>query len=221
MNEEILWALAGRLPAPGAFAVFDFDNTCIAGDIGEAVWGHLIETGHADPSLNVQYDALVGQGNVREAYLLYATMVAGLTPGTLRKAACHVLEHSEIKPRPSVLELMDFLKRNGVAVWIISASHEVTVRAALERFGIAAHLIGVRNRMQNGRYTGAVEEPVPIFEGKVACMRAHIHPAHNPLLVIDDNPSGIAILETADIKVVVDHHQQFAAYARGRGWLVL
>lgn len=114
------------------------------------------------------------------------------------------------------------MKSNGVHTWIMSASHEVMVRAAMIYFGIDADgLIGLRTKIQGNRMTAELEEPVPIIEDKVACLRAYIHPSVSPLVVVDDSMTGMPILETADIKVVIDGTTPLVREAQKRGWYLI
>lgn len=219
LGEELERRLAGRREP---FAIFDFDNTCIVGDIGEALWEHLITAGRLSGEKYERYRALLAGGKVTDAYLLYGTILDGFTEDEATDAVRATLDsQSALKVHSGVRALMNFLQKKGVAVWIISASHEVAVCLAMENFGIEAKLIGIRNILKDGKYTAALEQPASMLEGKVDCMRAYIHPDASPLLVIDDSPTGLPLLETADIKVVVDHGQSFAEEARRRGWFIL
>ena len=220
----LLGEIDARLPAlRRPFAVFDFDNTCIVGDIGEATWEHFIHTGRLDAAMNERYDALIAQGKLKEAYVLYGTIASGLTEAELVEAAEAAIREagSAMTVRPEVMALMELLKEKGVAIWIISASHEAAVRVAMRHFGIEANLIGIRNLQEGGRYTAALEKPAPMFEGKVACMRASIDPAEPPLLVIDDNASGLPLLREAVLKVVLAHDPALQAEAKREGWFIL
>lgn len=240
-----------RLPGKTApFAVFDFDNTCIAGDIGEAVFAYLCKGkllkdttllsgagGDYHEAVFTEYYRLLEAGEIHEAYMLIAKIFSGFTPqeaADVTRAAIQA-EGREVgttelygvsiarglAPRPEVIELMQFLKTCGVDVWVVSASTEVAVRAAMEHFGIEAKVIGVRSVVAGGVFTSALEAPMPIVEGKVDCMRVYINPTEPPLVVVDDSMTGLPLLETADIKVVVQKNPELVREAARRGWYVL
>src|SRR3989344_1390971 len=204
----------------GPFAIFDFDNTCIMNDIAEATLAYLCgNTLLRDTSLlgekqddNADYHervfhtyyALLKEKRIKAAYMLYGLHI-----------------ERGLAARRQVLSLMAYLKAKGVRVWIMSASQEPAVRAAMKHFGIEADLVAVRSVVRNGVFTSELESPMPIIEGKVECMRKFIDPARSPLLVADDSPTGLPLLETADIKVVVDRGNELGKIARERGWFLI
>lgn len=183
------------------------------------------------------YHERVRNGQYRDACELAARAFSGFTPDEASAVARTALkaegsnlyeetlyeEHilRGIKTHSQTLELMRFLKERSVIIWIISASAEVAVKAAIEHFNIQENLIGVRLMPKDGMYTSEFEIPTPIREGKVECMRTHIDPKQAPLLVIDDSPNGLPILETATIKVAVDRGNELTRIARECGWAVI
>ena len=183
------------------------------------------------------YYALLKEKRIKAAYMLNARMFSGFTPGEAEAVALAAITeegsrigskmlyglHIErgLAARRQVLSLMAYLKAKGVRVWIMSASQEPAVRAAMKHFGIEEDLVAVRSVVRNGVFTSELESPMPIIEGKVECMRKFIDPARSPLLVADDSPTGLPLLETADIKVVVDRGNELGKIARERGWFLL
>lgn len=205
------------------FAVFDFDETCIKGDVGHTLFEYLVSIGRLQGVMLDTYRTLLAQGRTNEAYFLYGTILEGFTEAEAGKVVQSVLHAggNMLVTRPHVLDLMQFLNEKGVVVWVMSGSHEVAVRAAMQKLGIEARLIGNKNVLKDGRYTAELQKPISMLEGKVECLRTYIHPTQAPLLVIDDSPTGIWLLQTADIKVVVDHNKDFVREARRRGWFIL
>src|SRR3989344_621845 len=254
---EVLLKEAGPKP----FAVFDFDNTCIVNDVAEATLAYICdrellhdryllgeeEGPNYHERVFLTYHALLKEGKIDAAYMLNGRMFSGFTPGEAEAATlAAILEegsrigskmlyglHVErgLARRPIVLSLMQYMRERGVRVWIVSASPELCVRAAMKHFGIEGELIGVRSSLKDGVFTEVIEEPRPVIEGKVKCMRKFIDATRNPLLVADDSPTGLPLLETAKIKVVVDRDNELAALARlsdeapaksgERGWFLL
>ncbi|MGH7203416.1 MAG: hypothetical protein ACREHC_03160 [Candidatus Levyibacteriota bacterium] len=82
-------------------------------------------------------------------------------------------------------------------------------------------LIGVRSFQKENMYILELQHPMPILGGKVDCMRKYIDTRHAPLLVIDDSMSGIKLLETAEIKVVVNCNNQLTQEAQKRKWFLV
>lgn len=183
------------------------------------------------------YYALLKEEKTKAAYMLNARMFSGFTRGEAEATTlAAILEegsrigskmlyaiHIErgLAVRPAILSLMHYMQSKSIRVWIVSASPEPCVRAAMQHFGIEAEIIGVRNIVQDGVFTAELESPMPIIEGKVDSMRMHIDPSHSPILVAEDSPTGLPLLETADIKVVVDRDNELSQIARERGWFLL
>ena len=248
LQTEIKEKLSGK---DTPFAIFDFDNTCIVNDVGEAVFSYMCRNkllrdtnligayeGDYHEAVFKKYHELYGGGKIKEAYALNAAMFSGFTPQEAEEIARVGIEAegSEIGEaelygskiahglalRPQVMELMRLLQLNGVRIWVVSASAEIVVKVALKHFDIAVEdLIGVRAVIEEGIITRELESPMPIIEGKVDCMRKYIDPTQAPLLVIDDSTTGLPILETADIKVVVNRNNALTKEAEKRGWYLL
>ncbi|MBI2610806.1 HAD-IB family phosphatase [Candidatus Kaiserbacteria bacterium] len=183
------------------------------------------------------YYSLLKNGRLKAAYVLIARMFSGFTPGEVealtlaaiteegRRIGSKVLYGFHIERglalRREVLAIADFLKSKGVSVWVISATPEPAVRAAMQHFGIEAGLIGMRSVVQSGVFTSVLEEPLSMFEGKVACVQKYIDSEHAPLLAVGDSMSDLPMLETAEIKVVVDRTNELSKVGSERGWFVI
>jgi len=234
------------------FAIFDFDNTCIVNDIGEATLAYLCrnallkddslldEAGDAatyHERVFHRYHTLCQEGQIKEAYALNSKMFSGFTPEEAEAVVRATIEaegdtigetelygitipHGLVM-RPQTLSLMRLLKARGVHIWIVSASRECAVRVAMKHFGLAEDLVGVRSVMRDGVFTSELQTPMPIIEGKVACLRAFIDPVRSPLVVVDDSMTGLPILETATIKVAVDRGGALTKEAKIRGWFII
>ena len=183
------------------------------------------------------YHKFLEEKKFKPAYILIGQLFSGFTPGEAEAVTLEAITkegsrlgskmlydvHIErgLAVRPQVLSLMDFLQKKGVRPWVMSASHEVAVRTAMKHFGINAGLVGVKTKSQNGVLTSEIETPMPILEGKLECIRTFMDPKHTPLLIIDESPTALSLLETADIKVVVDCDNELSKLARERGWFLL
>ena len=206
----------------GDFAIFDFDHTCIKADIGEALMNHFVAVGRLHGALLEEYESLLDQGRIREAYILYGEMLEGFSEQEVVTAVqATIKELGGLEVHTSVIELMEYLRQRGVSIWIMSASHELAVRIAAQQVGINAQIIGIRNVILDGRFAAQLQKPTSMLEGKVECMRTYIHPTQNPLIVVDDSSTGLPLLQTAKIKVVVNRDPEFVAHARQNGWFIL
>jgi HAD superfamily phosphoserine phosphatase-like hydrolase len=124
-----------------------------------------------------------------------------------------------IKLREHVIELMDFVRERGIIIWIVTASPEIVIRAALNCFKIDANLIGVRNVVVDGKFTADLESPTPITAGKVECIKKFIDKM--PLIGVGDSINDLPMLEYCKIKVVVDRQNPLAEKAIKEGWFLI
>ncbi|MEK7583504.1 MAG: HAD family hydrolase [Patescibacteria group bacterium] len=207
------------------FAVFDFDNTCIVNDIGDAMMEHLCRHELLRGEVLHRYQKLLEEKNIQDAYILCAQSLAGFTIEKIKSIVTTIIrdEHATTKltAREEILALMDFLTEHGVANWIVSASPQVLVEQAMAEFGILGKLIGIRNRIQDGVISAKLEEPLPILSGKVNCIKASIDPVRRPILGVGDSMNDLAMLEYAEIKLVIDRNNELTELARSREWLIV
>jgi phosphoserine phosphatase len=180
------------------------------------------------------YYALYRDKKIKEAYKLNSQMFSGFTPeeAVVATHAAIQAEGSELgeaelygvkiakglAARPDTIALMDFLKSKNVKIWMVSASPEIAVKTAMEHFGIVTdHLIGVKGILKDGMYTSDFEMPMSVIEGKVECLRKFIDPIRSPFVAVDDSTTGLPILGTASIKVVVNRGNALTEVARTEG----
>jgi phosphoserine phosphatase len=123
--------------------------------------------------------------------------------------------------REVVKNILTFLENKKVAIWIVSASPEVTVQAAMNYFKIPGKLIGLRNKMVSDVLQSEVEKPYSIAEGKVECVKTYIDPTQRPLLGIGDTMNDFPMIEYATIHAVIDRGNALTKEARARNWHVL
>jgi len=209
------------------FAVFDFDNTCITNDIEEATLDYmatnnLFKDKKLLGSAFKKYYKLLDSGKVKEAYEFCAKILSGFSVDEVAPLVEKVLKFKkDLKLRKQVIELINFLKNNGVDVWVVSASAEVLVKIALKYFGIEANVIGVRNIIVDGKITSELEKPLSVFEGKVECIKKFIDKEACPLLGVGDSINDLAMLEYCNIKVVVDRANDLTKIAKQNNWFLI
>lgn len=234
------------------FAVFDFDNTCIKNDIGEATLNyfcrnkllkdkHLLGKEYDEKKYHEEvfkhYYGLLDAGKTKEAYIFCSKIVSGFKPLEITSLVQKLIkdEGDEIKTsqlygltiekglaiQPKVKKLIDFLQENNVDVWIVSSSNQVLVQVAAQYYKISCEVIGVKNKIVNGLFSAELEEPLPMFEGKVDCIKKFIKTNQQPLLIVGDSENDFSMLEYAKIKVVVDRKSPFSEKARDLGWFLI
>jgi len=236
------------------FAVFDFDNTCIANDIAEATLNHMARLAlFRDPAIIPgpeekdhqalakkifqHYYRLLEAGNMLGAYEFGAKTLSGLNTSEIEALVRDVIAaegtsigHVELfdakiakglATRPAVSELINDLQKQGIEIWIVSASPRLLVAEAMKNFGITAKLIGVRHVIKNGIITSELEYPLSVMGGKVDCIKLFIDPAARPLIGVGDSGNDLPMLEYSDLKAVVDRGNSLSEKAKASGWSLL
>jgi phosphoserine phosphatase len=183
------------------------------------------------------YHALLGRGDIKSASRLCARIFTGFGPaeaGAIVSAAMdaegNVSGKAELfgvsitvglAVRLIVRNLIDHLMANNVQVWIVSASPEIAVRTAMKRFDIPGNLIALRNRIDHNVISKEIDEPQPIVEGKVDCIKTFVDARNRPLVGVGDSIYDLPMLEYATVRAVVDGDQILMKNARLRGWFIL
>ena len=183
------------------------------------------------------YHELLDGGDIRAASLLCARILAGLAPGAAAATVAAALEAEGTLPgktelygiavarglavRPSLRRLIDFSAAHDIEIWIVSASPEIAVRAAMTRFGLGGNLIALRHQVIDDVLSPALDEPHSIAEGKVACIKQQIDGMRRPLFAVGDSIYDLPMVEYAEIHAVVEQDNALTQEARRRGWFVL
>ena len=183
------------------------------------------------------YHQLMNRGDIRAASLLCAGILAGFKRDEAAAVVSAALDAEGPVPgetelygipiarglavRPGLRRLIDFSTANDIQIWIVSASPEIAVRAAMRRFGLCGNLIGLRHRIDNEILSHALAEPHSIAQGKVDCIKTFIHRSRRPLFAVGDSVYDIPMVEYADLPAVVEQDVALTQEARRRGWFVL
>jgi HAD superfamily phosphoserine phosphatase-like hydrolase len=220
------------------FAVVDFDGSIIENDSAEATLAYMArqKVHNALRDFHHYYD-LRDSGDLHACYRFGATTLQGLESDLVHALVKKVVEHEGpkitqeeffgrtiargIAPRKGVIDLIARLQEQGITVWIVTASPELVVRAVMECFSLKAELIGVKNILHDGMVTADLDEPLPMFEGKVACIRKYVHATTKPLLGIGDSMNDYSMLQHSHLRAVVDRGNTLVAEAKKRGWFIL
>lgn len=213
-----------------ALAIFDLDNTLIAGD-SDNLWGqYLCEQGIVDSDdfgpRNDQFYAAYKNGTLDiDAYLRFAlSSLAGQPAATL--AAWHEgFMASKIVPimLPSATALIERHRKAGDELLVITATNRFVVEPIVQALGIE-HLIACEGEIVDGLYTG---EPtgVPSFgAGKVSRLEDWLRERDIRLpgaWFYSDSHNDLPLLERVDNPVAVDPDPTLLDRARDAGWPVI
>ncbi|MBX2798441.1 MAG: HAD-IB family phosphatase [Myxococcales bacterium] len=204
-------------------AAFDFDETCIRGDLSETLLAHL--DGETSEDLVGAYTDAVRR-DVRTGYTdLVDTLVAGRTESEVRALALATLSRGitegVLAPRETIRELIWAMHRHGWQVWVVTASPEPLVQPVAERFGVHPHrVLGMRCRKDaTGRYVAGVTEPVTYRQGKLDALVAAA--GASPCFAAGDSRTDDALLRSARHSLLFDRgDRDMRLEAEEAGWWI-
>jgi HAD superfamily phosphoserine phosphatase-like hydrolase len=184
------------------------------------------------------YDKLLEEGQMKEAYIYAVRTMAGFSRSEIERLVSDVIRSEGeilgtqnlfgidvakgLSVRPEVKMLMESLLAAGCSVYVVTASSEEVVHFALKIWNFPEVVcIGVRNTESGGVFTDAIEEPTPIIERKVDCIKKFISADKKPVLAVGDSMNDLPMLEYAEVKVVVDRGNALAEKAKENGWYLI
>ena len=204
MEDRMLHASAQR---PERIAVFDLDGTLLHGDIGDAVFAYLILQGHPVGLSWPDYQRLI-RTHRSKAYRAIVEAMAGMEVETVLQATSTVMSLgmdylmlrsdrvSIPKPRPLLSQFVSLLREFQYQVFVISASNHISVQHVAQTwFDIPpSHAFGIQARIEAGRLTPRLLEPVPIGAGKAELYR-RVAGANIPLITATDSRIDVPLLK--------------------------
>ena len=213
-----------------ALAIFDLDNTLIAGD-SDHLWGEfLVARGLVDGAdyarANDRFYAQYRAGTLDiDAFLRFALSPLREHPRDLLEELREHFVAQVIAPLmlPAARDLIAAHRGAGDTLLIITATNTFIGTPIAARFGIP-HLIATEPELRDGRYTGEVAG-IPAFrEGKVRRLDAWLTGRGETLAgscFYSDSHNDLPLLGRVDRPVAVDPDPQLREVARARGWPIL
>lgn len=213
-----------------ALAIFDLDNTLIAGDSDHS-WGvFLVEKNLVDAETyqlaNDRFYADYKNGclDIR-AYLKFS--LAPLTRHSAEQlAALHsefMEQHIEPLMLPKAAELLRQHRDRGDHLLIITATNGFVTRPIAKRLGVD-DILATDPEFIDGRYTGDFVG-TPCFQGgKITHLHEWLKTNRHSLegaYFYSDSINDLPLLEQVDNPVAVDPDDRLAAIAEQRGWQVI
>lgn len=212
-------------------ALFDLDNTLLAGD-SDFEWAQfLIEQGVLDREV---YEAR--NQFFYDRYKAGTLDIFEFLDFQLKPLARHPRETLEVwhrafmdqKITPMIRESARALveRHRGDLRAVITATNSFVTAPIVRAFGIE-HLIATEPEQRDGAFTGQVTD-IPCFrEGKVQRLEAWLSTQGRDLSSFDaswfysDSLNDLPLLERVTHPVAVDPDETLRAHARARGWPVI
>ena len=213
-----------------ALALFDLDNTLLAGD-SEHAWGEfLIEIGAVDEeefrAVNDRHyeEYLAGTLDIDESIRFQLGPLMEHPPETLRRWQEEFMR-SRIEPMitQAAVDLVEEHRGSGDDLAIITASNSFVTRPIADRFGVR-ELLAIELERIYGRYTGRVLGTPTFQEGKVLRLQEWIESNGRTLegsYFYSDSHNDLPLLQLVDHPVAVDPDPVLRAHAEAMGWPVV
>ena len=213
-----------------SLAIFDLDNTLIAGD-SDVLWGEfLVQRGLVDAESYRRENQRFYDDYLRGDLDIYACLTFALKPlsehplSQLKQLHQQYMQE-KIEPilLPSALALIESHRQRGDRLLIITATNRFITAPIAERLGIT-DLLATDPEQQGDRYTGQVTG-IPCYkEGKVQRLQIWLAEQQCDLQgswFYSDSHNDIPLLEKVDHPVATDPDDSLRAIAEQRGWNII
>lgn len=211
-------------------ALFDLDNTLIAGD-SDYLWGcFLAEQGLVDSASHERknrrfYDQYkAGDLDIHEFLEFQLQPLAAHDIDTLQQLRTRYLQE-KITPvvLPAAQALIDKHRNQGDTLVVITATNRFITEPIVAMYGIA-HLLATEPELINNAYTGAVSG-IPCFQaGKVEKLAGWLEEHRQSLdesWFYSDSHNDLPLLGEVTHPVAVDPDEILEQHARDHGWPVI
>ncbi|MFO7530583.1 MAG: HAD family phosphatase [Marinobacter sp.] len=211
-------------------ALFDLDNTLLAGDSDHA-WGEfLVEEGLVDAE-----EYRKANDRFYQEYLNGELDIFHYLRFALQPLARHEMDELlvwreaflEKKVRPMMQdrarELLDQHRQQGHTLMIITATNRFVTEPIAELLGVE-HLIATEPELVNGRYTGEVAGIPSFQDGKVIRLNDWLEHHRRTLegaWFYSDSHNDVPLLKQVENPVAVDPDPRLEALAKESGWPVI
>lgn len=213
-----------------ALALFDLDNTLLAGD-SDYLWGEFLsEQGIVDRDVyereNQRFYAEYKQGtlDIHEFQAFSQQPLVDNAPEKMRSLRVRFLEE---KIRPIMLaasfELISRHRDQGDTLAVITATNSFVTSPIVEAFGID-NLLATEPEIIDGKYTGKIAGTPCFQDGKVIRLKEWMREHQLNMdgsWFYSDSHNDLPLLLEVDHPIVVDADEKLLAHARKAGWKII
>lgn len=213
-----------------ALALFDLDNTLLAGD-SDFLWGQfLTEQGIVDAAVyereNLRFYEEYKQGTLDiHEFQAFSQQPLVQNDTARMKALREIFVEQKIRPImcAASFELIARHRSLGDTLAVITATNSFVTGPIVSAFGID-NLLATEPEVINGKYTGKIAG-TPCFQGgKVIRLKewmlAHKLDMHDSWFYSDSH-NDLPLLLEVDHPVAVDADEKLLAYAKAAGWKII
>ena len=213
-----------------SLAIFDLDNTLIAGDSDHS-WGEfLVEKSLVDPENFKRSNDQFYQDYLQGTLDIFAYQAFALEPLTRIEAAQLTQLQAEFmaeKIQGILLEkaqqLIDSHRKQNHHLLIITATNRFIAAPIAKKLGIP-HLLATEPEIINGKYTGKITGTPCFQEGKVVRLQAWLQRENlslNHSYFYSDSHNDLPLLQRVSYPVAVDPDSKLTYEAEQRGWKII
>lgn len=213
-----------------ALALFDLDNTLLAGD-SDYLWGEfLTEQGLVDAEIyareNQRFYNEYKQGTLDiHEFQAFSQRPLVENPPAKMLALRELFLEQKIKPimSPASFKLIEKHRNKGDLPVVITATNSFITRPIVSLFGIE-HLLATEPEVINGKYTGKIAGTPCFQEGKVTRLNQWLKKNKadmNGSWFYSDSINDLPLLEVVQHPVVVDADEKLLAHAIACHWQIL
>jgi HAD superfamily hydrolase (TIGR01490 family) len=211
-------------------ALFDLDNTLLAGD-SDYNWslflikqGLLDEKTHHERNEQFYLDYKNGTLDIYKFLAFQLKPLAEHSVADLNALHANYME-SVIRPMMTkkAQDLVNQHKAQGDLCLVITATNSFVTKPIAQAYGIA-HLIGTDPEMVNGAYTGGVAGVPSFQEGKVTRLnqwlaeRGQVLADFEQSYFYSDSHNDLPLMKLVTHPVAVDADAKLTDYAQQHGW---
>ena len=211
-------------------ALFDLDNTLIAGDSDHS-WGQfLVENGYVDATHyrrnnDKYYHDYVAGTLDNDAYLKFSLAPLAAIPMHQLVDMHAVFMNQHIIPMrlPKADELLQKHRAQNDRIVVITSTNRFVVEPICHALGLN-EILATELVIKNGRYSGDVDGVATFREGKVTRLTAWLKQQRETLegsYFYTDSINDLALLECVDQPIVVDPDPALLSEAEKRSWKVI
>lgn len=214
-------------------ALFDLDNTLLAGDSDHA-WGQflcdegIVDRAESEARNDVFYAQYKnGTLNIQE-FLGFCLAPLATLPRIKLEALHQRFLHERVLPMiaPGAQALLDEHRHNGDLLAIVTATNAF-VTAPIARALHVPHLIATVPAQENGRFTGAPRGTPAFREGKIERVETWLESmalnwqSFAKSYFYSDSLNDLPLLECVSHPIAVDPDPTLQQEAHARGWSII
>jgi HAD superfamily hydrolase (TIGR01490 family) len=213
-----------------SLAIFDLDNTLLAGD-SDYLWGQfLVDQGIVDrdyyEGTNARFYEQYREGTLDIAEFL-GFALKPLADNAPEQLYAWRREFLDTRIKPIMLEAAHGLiarhRAAGDTLMVITATNRFVTEPIVDLYGIE-HLIATTPEFRDGRYTGKFEGEPCFQAGKVKRLQDWLEESGEDLAgswFYSDSHNDLPLLEQVENPVAVDPDATLAAISAERGWPII